>query len=71
MFQRYLLKDFCDLQRDRIINVRMVLSETLANHFLTHENGGLVQEIRELRVMIKHLKLDTRDVSDIIAEVTV
>ena len=56
----------CDLQRDRIINVRMALAEALNNHFKSNPNGGLVQELRELRLMTRHLKLDSRDVSEIL-----
>ena len=33
IFTEYFLKDFCDMQRDKTVNVRIVLSEVLADHF--------------------------------------
>lgn len=89
IFEKHFLKDFCDLQRDKTVNVRIVLSEVLAEHyklFSTREDdpsrvtknlkysypaGGLVQEIKELRMMAKHLKLDVNSVSDALEEVHV
>eukprot|EP00347_Sterkiella_histriomuscorum_P006427 403352815 len=71
IFKKYLMNEYCQLQRDRIINVRMHLSESLFTHYTTNPNGGLVQSERSIRIMIKHLKLDSFDVSEILEEVEV
>lgn len=71
LFLTHFLKEFCDLQRDRIVNVRMVLCEVLLSHYKSHTNGGLVQEIKELRLMVKTLKLDQVDVSSLLEEVAI
>jgi hypothetical protein len=33
IFENYLLTDFCAMQRDKTVNVRIVLAEVLADHF--------------------------------------
>jgi len=71
LFTAHFLHPFCDLQRDRIINVRIALCETLAQHFKSQTGGGLVQEVKELRQMVKHLKLDVKNVSDMLEDVLV
>lgn len=77
------------MQRDKTVNVRIVLSEVLADHFklftakedepnrvtknlkYSYAQGGLVQEIKEIRMMVRHLKMDVRSVSDALEEVHV
>lgn len=90
IFENHLLSEFIALQRDKTVNVRIVLAEVLADHFklftskeddvssgTTKNNkynyapGGLVQEIKELRMMVKYLKMDVRIVSDTLEDVHV
>ena len=67
LFTQYLLKDFAELEKDRIINVRMALCETLVAHWKAHQpDGGLVSSEKQLRLIVKRLKSDTKDVSDIL-----
>ncbi len=39
IFIKYFLNDFSELQRDRIINVRMTLAESIANHCKSRIDG--------------------------------
>ena len=90
IFENYLLTEFCAMQRDKTVNVRIVLADVLADHFklfstteddassgttknqkYNYPRGGLVQDIKELRMMVKHLKMDVRIVSDTLEDVHV
>jgi len=64
IFENYFLKEFSDMQRDRIINVRMALCDTLSAYWKKSENGGIIKANKTLRLMVKHLKRDVPDVSD-------
>lgn len=66
IFETYFLKDFTELQRDRIINVRMALCDTLAHYWRKHPDGGIILQLKPLKLMTKHLKRDVRDVSDLL-----
>lgn len=33
IFEKYFLLEFCEMQRDKTINVRIVLAEVLADHY--------------------------------------
>ena len=41
------------------------------NKKYNYPHGGLVQEVKELRMMVKHLKMDVRIVSDTLEDVHV
>lgn len=71
LFTEHLQAAMCELQRDRIVNVRLALAEVLCQHYCTNPNGGLVQSERALRLMVKHLKLDSSYVSEQLLEVEV
>ena len=63
LFVRYFLSELLELQTDRVINVRMQLSESLAAH---HKMGhSLINEIQSLREMVSNLMNDSsRDVRE-------
>ena len=64
IFLTNFLEDFISLQNDRVVNVRMQLSDSLAAHFKKHQDQSLFLEVPSLKELIKKLKLDTRDVRE-------
>lgn len=71
IFAIYFLKDFQELLKDKVINVRMTLSEAIHEHWKKHPDGGLLNKLTVLRGMVRKLKEDKKDVSEILEEVTV
>ena len=49
IFLNYFLKEFSDMQRDRIINVRMAVCEALSGNFAKFQKTSLVNENKALR----------------------
>jgi len=45
IFIAFFLKEFVELQNDRVVNVRMALSETIASYCKRNHNGGIVYEL--------------------------
>lgn len=66
IFETYFIKEFSHMQRDRIINVRMALCDTLSAYWKSHPDGGIIKQNKILRLMVKHLKRDVPDVSDLL-----
>ena len=40
IFRQYFQKDFCDLAKDRIVNVKMTMSMVLASHYKTKSESS-------------------------------
>jgi hypothetical protein len=38
LFEKYFIKEFCELSKDRVINVRMALCETLINYWKSYSD---------------------------------
>lgn len=65
LFVKYFLCELLELQTDRVINVRMQLSESLATHHKKDPAHSLINEIQSLREMVNHLLNDSsRDVRE-------
>jgi hypothetical protein len=71
IFLEYFLSSFATLSRDKIINVRMTLSEIISEHYKTCNGGGIFSYNKEIQTMIRHLQLDNRDVSEFVKEIDV
>jgi hypothetical protein len=69
IFLSHFMKDFIDLQNDRIINVRMALADAIVSYSKRNQNGNILYEISELKAMLRHMKRDVRDVSEILIDI--
>ena len=71
LFTQHFMSAFCELSRDRVINVRITLSEVILNHYKTNnKNCGLFYH-HQVQEVVKHLQLDIRDISEIVADINI
>ena len=68
LFKIHFLSHMNDLSRDRIINVRLTLAYVLAQYY--RSEGPLTMD-KEVMEIVKHLKYDVKDVSEILGEIDV
>ena len=65
IFENFLLGELVSLKNDRVINVRMFLSEALANHHKKYKDKSLIKELKSLKRLVKELLNDkNRDVRE-------
>ena len=65
IFESFLLEEFLSLKNDRVINVRMFLSEGLANHHKKYKDKSLIKEMQSLKKLVLELLNDkSRDVRE-------